>query len=526
MRADRRSKETRPVNALREPEVVSARVEDRVRELAVTAPDQLAVVGTRSRLTFSDLDRAVDRATTDFARRGVGPGTRVAWLGRNDIAYVVTALAVRRRGACLAGLNWRDQPDDLRRACAWVDPLLLVADRSSSAAAAQLEGSARQTIIADSDDLPWRDVDPDPGDVLSARDADDCLLYFTSGATGRPKAVLHSYRRVNCALKSTMLPGFDPQAVLLIIPPVFHVAGAVWASQSLLAGATMVFAGGGTTILELIASVGVTHALMVPTLIQMMLDEQDKSGRATPTLQLVAYGTSPITSSLLTRAMARLGCSFTQMYGSTEAGGIITRLAVADHVVNGPGDTRLRSAGRPMPGIAVKVVDPVSRADLGLGEVGELVVRTPWVMQGYWQDKEATDSVIDAGGWLRTHDAARLDADGYVYISGRLDDVIISGGENVHPAEVEEVLAALPGLAGASLAGVPDPHWGEMVAAAVVADGSQPLTEQQVIDYCRARLAGYKCPRRVVFVDELPRNATGKIVRRRVRDLLIAGIDG
>jgi acyl-CoA synthetase (AMP-forming)/AMP-acid ligase II len=265
---------------------------------------------------------------------------------------------------------------------------------------------------------------------------------------------------------------------------------------------------------------------MVPTLIQMMLDEQDKSGRATPTLQLVAYGTSPITSSLLTRAMARLGCSFTQMYGSTEAGGIITRLAVADHVVNGPGDTRLRSAGRPMPGIAVKVVDPVSRADLGLGEVGELVVRTPWVMQGYWQDKEATDSVIDAGGWLRTHDAARLDADGYVYISGRLDDVIISGGEYVHPAEVEEVLAALPGLAGASLAGVPDPHWGEMVAAAVVADGSQPLTEQQVIDYCRARLAGYKCPRRVVFVDELPRNATGKIVRRRVRDLLIAGIDG
>jgi acyl-CoA synthetase (AMP-forming)/AMP-acid ligase II len=514
------------VNALRDPEVATSRVEDRVRELAETAPDQLAVVGTRSRFTYRDLDRAVDQATTDFARRGVRPGTRVAWLGRNDIAYVVTALAVRRRGACLAGLNWRDQPDDLRRACEWVDPVLLVADASSLAAVAQLEGSVRQIIIASSDDLPWQEVNPNPRDVLSARDEDGCLLYFTSGATGRPKAVLHSYARVNCALQNTMLPGFDANAVLLIIPPVFHVAGAVWASQSLLAGATMVFADGGTTILELIASAGVTHALMVPTLIQVMLDEQDKSGRVTPSLQLVAYGTSPITSSLLTRAMAQLGCSFTQVYGSTEAGGIITRLAIADHVVDGPVRNRLRSAGRPMPGIAVKVVDPASGADLGISEIGELVVRTPWVMQGYWRDQEATGDVIDSGGWLHTHDAAHLDADGYVYISGRLDDVIISGGENVHPGEVEEVLATVPGLASACLVGIPDPHWGEMVTAAVVADGTQPLTEQQVIDYCRERLAGYKCPRRVVFVDELPRNATGKIVRSGVRDLLISAIVG
>jgi acyl-CoA synthetase (AMP-forming)/AMP-acid ligase II len=400
MWVDRRSKETRPVNDLRDPEVTNSRVEDRVRELADTAPDHLAVVGTRSRCTYRELDRAVDQATTDFARRGVRPGTRVAWLGRNDIAYVVTALAVRRRGACLAGLNWRDQPDDLRKACELVDPMLLVADASSSAAAMQLEGSVRQILIANSDVLPWQGVNPDPRDVLSARDEDDCLLYFTSGATGRPKAVLHSYGRVNGALKSTMLPGFDADAVLLIIPPVFHVAGAVWASQSLLAGATMVFTGGDTTILELIASAGVTHALMVPTLIQMVLDEQDTSGRATPSLQLIAYGTSPITSSLLTRAMARLGCSFTQMYGSTEAGGIITGLPIADHVIDGPRSSRLRSAGRPMPGIAIKVVDPASGADLETGEIGELVVRTPWVMQGYWHDKEASSHVIGEDGWL------------------------------------------------------------------------------------------------------------------------------
>jgi acyl-CoA synthetase (AMP-forming)/AMP-acid ligase II len=513
------------VATLLDPEVTSLRVEDRVRELAGTAPRHVAVIGPRSRLTFSELDRAVDQAATDFARRGVGPGTRVAWLGRNDIAYLVTALAVRRRGACLAGLNWRDQPDDLRRACALVDPVLLVADAASAAAAARLAGAVPRILVADSDDLPWQAVQADPGALLSARDEDDCLLFFTSGATGRPKAVRHSYARVNRALRSTMLPGFDPAAVLLIIPPVFHVAGAVWAAQSLLAGATMVFAG-DSTILELIASAGVTHALMVPTLIQLLLDEQDTSGRATPSLQLVAYGTSPISSSLLTRAMACLGCSFTQMYGSTEAGGVITCLAIADHVADGPGRGRLRSAGQPMPGVTVKVVDPLSGADLAHGEIGELLVRTPWGMEGYWHDQEATDGVLDAGGWLHTHDAAQLDADGYVYISGRLDDVIISGGENVHPAEVEEVLAALPGLAAASLIGVPDRRWGEMAVAAVVADGSGPLTEQQVIDYCRQRLAGYKCPRRVVFVDDLPRNATGKIVRRGVRDLVIAALGG
>jgi acyl-CoA synthetase (AMP-forming)/AMP-acid ligase II len=144
------------------------------------------------------------------------------------------------------------------------------------------------------------------------------------------------------------------------------------------------------------------------------------------------------------------------------------------------------------------------------------------MMRGYWHDPEATAAIVDGDGWLHTHDAAHLDDDGYVYITGRLDDVIITGGENVHPGEVEEVLAAIPGVVTAALVGIPDEHWGEMVAAAVVRGGDQGLTEQDVIDFCRRRLAGYKCPRRVIFVDELPRNATGKVVRRGVRDLVLS----
>jgi acyl-CoA synthetase (AMP-forming)/AMP-acid ligase II len=485
-------------------------------------PDQLAVVIGDRQCTYRELDQAADRAATGLALSGVGPGTRVAWLGRNGIAYVVISLAVRRRGACLASLNWRDQPADLRRACELIAPTVLIADGSSAEAAAQLLQSVPQVVLVDPAGLPFPQVTANPHDVLTAGDADDCCLFFTSGATGRPKVALHSYGRLNQALNSSNILGFGPGTRSLIIPPVFHVAGAVWVAQSLLAGSTIVFDSGQTTILELIAESGVTHALMVPTLIQMVLGEQERTGRSTPSLQRIAYGTSPITSSLLAEAMTRLGCSFSQMYGTTEAGGVITSLTADDHLADGAGGGRLRSAGRPLPGIEVKVVDPASGAELGVGQIGELVVRTPWMMRGYWHDPEATAAIVDGDGWLHTHDAAHLDDDGYVYITGRLDDVIITGGENVHPGEVEEVLAAIPGVVTAALVGIPDEHWGEMVAAAVVRGGDQGLTEQDVIDFCRRRLAGYKCPRRVIFVDELPRNATGKVVRRGVRDLVLS----
>ena len=503
-----------------EPESV-LRVEDRVRELAKTQPDQLAVVIGERQCTYRELNQAADRAATGLALSGVGPGDRVAWLGRNGIAYVVTSLAVRRRGACLVSLNWRDQAADLRRACEAVAPALLIADGWSAEAVAQLRHSVPQAVTVDPGQLPFEHLAADPSDVLRAADSGDCCLYFTSGATGRPKVVLHSYGRMNQALNSSNILGFGPGTRSLIIPPVFHVAGAVWVAQSLLSGSTIVFDSGETTILELIAETGVTHALMVPTLIQMVLAEQQRTGHSTPSLQRIAYGTSPITSSLLAEAMTRLGCSFSQMYGTTEAGGVITSLTADDHLADSSGSGRLRSAP-PLPGIEVKVTDPASGADLGIGQLGELVVRTPWLMSGYWHDPEATAAIVDADGWLHTHDAAQLDEDGYVYISGRLDDVIITGGENVHPGEVEEVLAALPGVVTAALVGLPDEHWGEMVAAAVVRDRDQGLTEQDVIDFCRARLAGDKCPRRVIFVDELPRNATGKVVRRGVRDLVLS----
>jgi acyl-CoA synthetase (AMP-forming)/AMP-acid ligase II len=350
-------------------------VEDRVREFAHTQPDQQAVIMGGRRCTYRELDEAADRAVTALALRGVGPGTRVAWLGRNDIAYVVTMLAARRRGACLVSLNWRDQHDGLRAAFELVAPTLLIADAASAEPVDRLGRSVSQVVIVDPGELPWQQTAADPHDVVSGADTDDCMLYFTSGSTGRPKVALHSYGAVNRALDRTNVLGFGPGTRSLIIPPVFHVAGAVWVGQSLLAGSTIVFDSGETTILELIAGTRVTHALMVPTLIQMVLREQERTGRATPSLQLVAYGTSPITSSLLSAAMTRLGCSFTQMYGTTEAGGVVTSLTPEDHVVYGAGSARLRSAGRPLPEVEVKVTDPVSGAEVRVGQIGRASCR-------------------------------------------------------------------------------------------------------------------------------------------------------
>jgi acyl-CoA synthetase (AMP-forming)/AMP-acid ligase II len=492
-------------------------VEAWVRHYARVQPASVAVIGLQRNLTYRELDEAADRAATALARHQVGPGSRVAWLGRNDIGYVVTMLGTRRRGACLAGLNWREPVTQLRGACALVAPTVLVADSANADVAASL-ADAVGTVVSLGAGIPWDEEALDPGAVVAAADSDDCMLYFTSGSTGRPKAVVHRYDRVNANTVS-LLPGLEPGAVTLIIPPVFHVAGAVWVQHTLTSGATMVFPHDGSTILQTISGFGVTHALMVPTLIQAMLAEQAASGLGAPQLRQIAYGTSPITGTLLQAAMERFSCSFIQCYGSTEAGGVITMLGADDHQVTGPHAARMTSAGVPLPGITARVVKPGTKDACKVGQTGELCFRTPMVMSGYLDNPDATAAVLDADGWLHTQDLGYLDEDGYVYVVGRLDDVIITGGENVHPAEVEDVLSGLPGVEAACVTWVPDERWGQAVAVAVVRSDPS-LSAQTVLEYCRARLAHYKCPRWIVFVDELPRNATGKVIRRQVRDRL------
>jgi long-chain acyl-CoA synthetase len=276
-------------------------------------------------------------------------------------------------------------------------------------------------------------------------------------------------------------------------------------------------------LVEAIARHGVTHTVLVPASIQAVLDVVDSTGCDVSTLRVIGYGAAPITPTLLARTIDTLSCKLWQGYGLTETGGPITMLGPDDHPRHGLHPARLRSCGVVMEGCEVRIVDPVSGADVERGGIGEVWIRGPYLMEGYWNQPEETARVMLEDGWLRTGDAAYFDDDGYLYLHDRIKDMIVSGGENVYPGEVENALAEHPGVADVAVIGIPSNRWGETPLAVVVPRAGFELTADDVIAFCRERLAGYKCPTRVEFVAVLPRNPTGKVLKSELRAPYWAG---
>jgi long-chain acyl-CoA synthetase len=301
--------------------------------------------------------------------------------------------------------------------------------------------------------------------------------------------------------------------------PTFHVAGSGWALYGFMNGSHNVMLRDVDlgAILDAIARYRVTHTVFVPALLQFLLATPGIETADLSSLEAVIYGASPISEQVLVDALARFGCDFFQMYGLTETDGGVVVLPPADHVVDGPHAHRLRAAGLPLPGVRLRIVGP-DGAECPPGGVGEVWIHSPSTMVGYWNMPEATAATITPDGWFRSGDAGSLDADGYLYIHDRVKDMIISGGENVYPAEVESVLMSHPDVADVAVIGVPDDRWGETVKAVVVlAPGATP-TDEDLIAWTRARLAHYTCPTSVDRVDELPRNPTGKVLKRELRE--------
>jgi long-chain acyl-CoA synthetase len=235
-------------------------------------------------------------------------------------------------------------------------------------------------------------------------------------------------------------------------------------------------------------------------------------------LKVIVYGASPISEEVLARSVEVFKCKFWQTYGLTETTGAIINLPPSDHDPKGPNRHRLRSCGVPGPGVELRIVDTDTMTDCPQGQVGEIWIRSPQVMKGYWKMPDETAKSIDADGWFRTGDAGYVDADGYVYIHDRVKDMIVSGGENVYPAEVENVLMSHPGIADVAVIGVPDEKWGETPKAIVVRAAGVEVTEQEIIDFARERLAKFKCPTSVDWIDALPRNPSGKILKKDLRE--------
>jgi acyl-CoA synthetase (AMP-forming)/AMP-acid ligase II len=349
---------------------------------------------------------------------------------------------------------------------------------------------------------------------------------YTSGTTGHPKGAQLSHANLLTLLSAALgqFGTWHDNDVNLVCMPLFHIGGAGWALVGLYRGIETVLMADAepATILGLIAEFGVTKAFFVPALLLFLLQAPACRETDFSSLELIVYGASPAPLDLVRNALEVFRCAFAQVYGLTETTGAITYLPPEDH----HGEhavARLKSCGKPITGVEIRVVNAFGQ-DLPQGTVGEIVCRSPQVMIGYWNLPEASSRAI-RDGWFYTGDAGYLDQDGYLYIYDRVKDMIISGGENVYPAEVESVLFGHPAIADVAVIGVPDPMWGEAVKAIVVKQRGAELSAADLIDFARQRIAGYKVPRSIVFVDVLPRNPTGKILKRELRRPYWAGQD-
>jgi long-chain acyl-CoA synthetase len=319
----------------------------------------------------------------------------------------------------------------------------------------------------------------------------------------------------------------DESSVCLVAMPLFHIGGAGWANVGLVRWATNIVVPviDPPALLDTIEN-GITNAFLVPAVLQMLCAVPGADDRDFSALRSIAYGASPITTGVLKRSLEVFDAPLFQVYGLTETTGAITELAAEDHDPDGPRAHLMRSAGKPYPWVELKTVDPETGKDCGPDEVGEIRIRSVQVCAGYWNRPEETAAAIDEDGWLHTGDAGYLDGEGFLFLTDRIKDMIVSGAENVYPIEVENVLSEHPDVADVAVIGVPDKRWGETVKAVVVRRPGAALTEDELLEWTRDRIAGFKRPRSVDFVDELPRNPTGKLLKRVLREPYWADAEG
>ncbi len=502
-----------------------------VQQQARTRPDRLAYRCGDRRWTFADVDRDSSRMANALAAMGVVAGDRVAVLTRFHVESTLLTLAAAKLGAVCMPVNWRLAPAELHYIVDHGGARLMLADRAFLPLVDRAAMPTLQQVLVTEgpqDGLPgfhaWYAGQPGTFQAVDARPEDPLLQLYSSGTTGLPKGVVLSHAGLvfNCQL-GTQVWGVTADAVVANALPTFHIAGANMGLFPLFAGATgssyPEFDPAG--FIDAIGQHGITHTFLVPAMVLFMLQSPRVRQGDFRTLQLIAYGGAPISDRVLTEAMAAFGCGFMQVYGLTEIAGSATFLLPEDHAATGPKAGLLRSAGQPVPGARVRIVDPLTLQDLPDGQTGEVLIESPGNMLGYWRNPEATAAAFPEGrnangGWFRSGDGGYLQ-DGYVYINDRIKDMIISGGENIYPAEIENTLMQHPDVADGAVIGVPDAQWGEAVKACVVRRPGSSATERAIIDWMRARLAHYKCPKSIDFVDALPRNPSGKLLKRILR---------
>lgn len=498
------------------------RVADVVRRHAAARPDVVAIRNGSRALTYAQLHERSSRLAQALLAAGVRAGDRVAHLDRTAPEVVELLFATSKIGAVTVPLNWRLAPAELTTIVADAGCTVLIAGPAYRETARHIAQSVPQRLdtIDVGDAYEGRlaaQSATDPGHCAAAQDT--AVQMYTSGTTGLPKGVLTTQRNLAAAFLSADLWSFDDQTISLTPLPMFHIGGIGWAYLGLVCGATTILVTDfdAQQVLDLFEHERVTNAVLVPTILQMLAAVPSAAQRDFTSLRSIAYGASPITTPVLKAALRTFRAPLFGVYGLTETTGGVVQLSPEDHDPDGPRQHLLRSAGRPMPWVKLRVVEPASRRECGVGEVGEVWLRAPNVMAGYYKRPEETASALTPDGWLRTGDGGYVDDEGYLFLTDRIKDMIVSGGENVYPVEVEEALAQHPDVVDVAVIGVPDDRWGETVKALIIPAPGSTTTAEELVAFARERLAGYKLPRSIDFVADLPRTPAGKVLKRDLR---------
>lgn len=511
------------------------RLEDILRARALATPDLPAVIEPHRTTTFGELDATANQVAQALLRDGVEPGDRVSYIGENAPSFLAVLYGATKMGAIPTALNFRLAAPEVDFILDQSRPSVVVLGRGQerlAGTAAGIQGVLRVVTVADEAGCTaydrWLEEVPatDPGFRRDPHDT--ALMFYSSGTTGRPKGIELTGANIGRAIAAMhYLLELDTDSVAFAPVPYFHVTGFGLAVVANVNGAALLLVNPSSPgeLIRVLQDHAVTHAVAVPTLIQLLLTLPEVRTADWSRLRYLVYGAAPMPEPVLREATTVFGCKFIQSYGLTESTGGVTILTAEDHIPTPGTAHRLRSVGRPMANVRIRIVDPVTQEDLGVGERGEVLIGGGHIMRRYWQDPTATDDALTPDGWLRTGDGGSMDADGYLYLHDRLKDMIVTGAENVYPAEVESVLTGHPGVAQVAVIGVPSLRWGESPMAVVVrAAGTEgeALDEAGLITWARGRLAHFKCPVAVVFVDALPVNASGKLLkvdlRRRYAD--------
>ncbi len=493
-------------------------------------PDKPALVFEDLTLTYRELDEESSRVANALRGAGIGPGDRVAFVGKNIPEFFTFTYGAAKLNAVTVGVNWRLAPLEIAFILddAEVEVVVFDAEFLGHLDAVELKRNPLIIVIGGDGNRPeygdWiagHSIE-DPG--VQAEPDDTALQVYTSGTTGHPKGAELSHRNLGASFVAlNAFNGLNADTILLHVLPMFHIGGNSAAFLGLSHGCTNIVRRqlDPADMVNAIAEHGVTNLMMVPAVLQVILSLPHVRDVDLSSVKLVQYGASPISEEILQAAMDLFGCPLLQTYGLTEASGPVTYLPPEDHDPGGPRAHLMLSAGKPIPGTEIRIVRTDGK-DAAEGEVGEIWARSYQNMKGYWKNPEATAAAFpegrDAGGlgWMATGDAGTIEG-GYLFIRDRVKDMIVSGGENIYPAEIENVLMSHPSVADTAVIGIPSEKWGESPLAYIVPVPGHDPDPQDIINYCSERLARYKLPRDVKCIAEIPRNPSGKIQKVELR---------